>query len=276
MTITSPAGATTAPAVPTGLRKHSNGRNHWYTLDGLRVPGVTTLIGEGIPKPKLIGWAAKSVAEFVTYNREAVNDLWDQNRPLDMAKTLAGKPNAIRDSAAKRGREIHTLAERLAVGEEVEVPEEIAPYVAAAAQWMDDWQPRMLLIERPVASRQWWYAGTFDTVIETPDGIRWMVDYKSGQSGIWGEAALQAAAYTHAEFFLDEDGNERPMADLRISKGLGIHLKADGTYEPYEMDVSLSAFEHFNRAAWMARNNKDMKQRLVSGPLPVPNWGGLA
>lgn len=265
------------PADPLrGLVKRSNGRNHWYVLDGLRVPGVTTLLGDGIPKPKLIHWAAKTVAEFVTYNREAVTEMWDTTSPEDMAVTLTGKPNAQRDAAAKRGREIHTLAERLGVGEEVEVPEDIAPFVQAAASWMDDWRPRMLLIERPVASRQWWYAGTFDTVIETPDGVRWMVDYKSGRTGIWGEAALQATAYTRAEFYLDEDNVEQPMADLNITKGVGIHLRADGTYGAHELDISEETFGHFNRAAWMARNNKDLKQRLVSDEMPVPTWGNAA
>jgi len=277
MTTTTDAGATTAPAAgPLGLRKHTNGRGHWYTLDGRKVDGVTTLLKDGIPKPALVGWAAKSVAEFVVDNRAAVADMWDQLGRDAMVGELKGTPYAQRDAAAARGTEIHKYAEKLAAGQEVEVPAEIAPYVEAAARWFDEWQPKTLLVERPVASRKWWYAGTFDNVCETPDGVRWMVDWKSGRSGIWGEAALQAAAYTHAEFYLDEDGTEQPMADLRITRGLGVHLKADGTYAAHELDVSTDAFQHFNRAAWMARNNKDLKARLVSAALPAPVWGDNA
>lgn len=256
-----------------GLRKRTNGRGHWYTLDGRKVDGVTTLLKDGIPKPALVGWAAKSVAQFVVDNREGVTDMWSRLSPDEMVYELKGTPYAQRDAAGARGTEIHKFAEQLAAGEEVDVPTEIAPYVEAAARWFDDWRPIVLHVERPVASRQWWYAGTFDNVFETPDGVRWMGDWKSGRTGIWGEAALQAAAYTNAEFFLDENDAEQPMADLRITKGVGVHLKADGTYAAHELDVSAEAFAHFNRAAWMARTNKDMKERLVSAELPVPTWG---
>ena len=38
---------------------------HWYVdANGLKVPGVTTLIGNGLPKPALVGWGIKSVAEY--------------------------------------------------------------------------------------------------------------------------------------------------------------------------------------------------------------------
>ena len=271
MTTTTQAEAS-APAARPGLRKHSNGRGHWYTLDGRKVPGVTTLIGDGVPKPALVSWAAKSVAEYVADNRDAVNQLWDTMPREQVVAALKGTPYAQRDEAARRGTEVHQLAERLAVGAEVEVPEEIAGHVHAAVAWLDDWQPKVLVAEVPVASRRWWYAGTLDLVVETPDGTRWIVDWKTGRSGIWGEAALQLAAYAGAEFYL-ADGAERPMADLGITRGLGVHLKADGTYGAHEVDVTEPTFTHFTRVAWLARTNKDMKQRLVSEPMTAPTWG---
>lgn len=255
-----------------GLRKHSSGRGHWYTLDDAKVPGVTTLIGDGVPKPALVSWAARSVAEYVADHRDAVVQLWDTMPRAQVVSTLKGTPYAQRDEAARRGTEVHKLAEQLAGGAEVEVPEEIAGHVEAAVRWLDDWQPKVLVSEVPVASRRWWYAGTLDLVVETPDGTRWIVDWKTGKSGIWGEAALQLAAYAGAEFYLDGD-RELPMADLRITRGLGVHLRADGTYGAHELDVSEETFQHFNRIAWLARANKDMKARLVSEPLPTPTWG---
>lgn len=263
---------TATEARATGLVKHTGGRGHWYTLDDRKVPGVTTLIGDGVPKPALVSWAARSVAEYVARNREAVNALWDTMPEQQVIATLKGTPYAQRDEAARRGTEIHQLAEQLAHGAEVEVPDEIAGHVAAAVAWLDDWRPRVLLTESAVASRRWWYAGTLDLVVETPDGVRWIVDWKSGRSGIWGEAALQLAAYAHSEFYVT-DGAEHPTADLGITRGLGVHLKPDGTYAAHEVDVSAATFEHFNRVAWLARTNKDMKARLVSEPLAVPTWG---
>lgn len=254
------------------LIKKTNGRNHWYELDGTKVPGVTTLLKDGIPKPALVSWAAKSVAQYVTDNRSAVTDMWENLDPFRMVNELKGTPYAQRDAAGARGTAIHALAEKLAVGEEVEVSPDIAPYVEACARWMDDWQPEILLMERPVASRRWWYAGTFDTVFRTPDGTVWMGDYKSGRTGIWGEAALQSAAYARAEFYLDTDGTEQPMDALGITKGVGIHLRADGTYGAHELDLSPATFELFTRVSWLARSTKDLRERLVSRELPVPAY----
>lgn len=255
------------------LKKRTNGRAHWYELDGRKVDGVTTLLKDGIPKPALVSWAAKSVAEYVTANREHVTAMWDSMTPLQMTNELKGTPYAARDAAGARGTEVHRLAEELAAGKEVEVSADVAPYVEACARWMDDWQPEILLMERAVASRQWWYAGTFDTVFRTPDGTVWMGDYKTGRTGIWGEAALQAAAYARAEFYLADDDTEMPMADLGITRGVGVHLKADGTYGAYELDISEQVFAQFNRAAWMARNNRDLRERLVGAQMPTPVWG---
>lgn len=274
MSTTAPAGATSAPAArPTGLVKHTRGTARWYTLDGAKVPGVTTLIGDGVPKPALVKWAAKSVAEYVADHRDAVTALWDSMPREQVIAALKETPYAQRDAAGRRGTEVHQLAERLAAGDEVEVPDEIAGHVAAAAAFLDAWQPKVIVSEVPVASRKWWFAGTLDLVVETPDGARWIVDWKTGRSGIWGEAALQLAAYAGAEFYVDTDGAEQPMDGLRITRGLGVHLRGDGTYAAHEVDITESTFATFTRVAWLARTTKDMKQRLVSDVLPAPTWG---
>ncbi|MBQ1163885.1 hypothetical protein KBZ21_38450, partial [Streptomyces sp. A73] len=82
----------------------------------------------------------------------------------------------------------------------------------------------------PVASRTWWYSGTPDVIGDVPDGRRLICDYKSGRSGIWGETALQLAAYARAEFYLDEHGIEQPIP--HVDGGLAVWLRADG-YDTY-------------------------------------------
>lgn len=275
MTAGTEAAATPAAAgvAKTGLVKRTNGRGHWYTLDGVKVDGVTTLIGKGIPKPALVGWAAKTVAEYVADNPAEVEELRDGPRDRMVAE-LKGTPYAQRDAAGARGTKVHVLAERLAAGEEVDVPDDIAGYVDGAIRWFEDWRPQIILAETVVASRHWQYAGTLDLVVRMPDGTVWIVDWKTAKSGIWGEVALQLAAYANAQFHLDADGNERPMAQYRITRGMAVHLRPDGTYAAHEVEVGAAAFDLFNRAAWMARNTKDMKARLVSEPLPTPAWTG--
>ena len=49
-------------------------KSHRYKLDGAWVPGVTTLIGKGLPKPALPYWAARTVAEWVADNPDGKTD----------------------------------------------------------------------------------------------------------------------------------------------------------------------------------------------------------
>ncbi|MBQ1164539.1 hypothetical protein KBZ21_41910, partial [Streptomyces sp. A73] len=43
-----------------------------------------------------------------------------------------------------------------------------------------------------------------------------------GRSGIWGETALQLAAYARAEFYLDEHGIEQPIP--HVDGGLAVWM----------------------------------------------------
>ena len=140
---------------------------HRYRLDGKPVPGVTTLLGKGLPKPALPRWAAKSAAEYVADNLEVLNALPDRE---SIIATVKQSPWTQRDRAAVRGTDVHDLAEHLIHGREVEVPEHLAPYVDGYVRFLDLWQPQVILTERPVANRHWWYAGKFDAIYRLPDG----------------------------------------------------------------------------------------------------------
>src|SRR4051812_45198678 len=99
-------------------KRLNHGRGHSYLLDGLKVPGVTTLPGKGFPKPGLIDWAAGEVAAHAV-------DHWDELAALPISerlRRLEKAHNKVRDAAAVRGTRVHTLAHRLVLGEQVEVP----------------------------------------------------------------------------------------------------------------------------------------------------------
>ena len=116
--------------------------NHSYRLDGKPVPGVTTLLGKGLPKPALPRWAAKSAAEYVADNLEVLNALPDRE---SIIATVKQSPWTQRDRAAVRGTDVHDLAEHLLHGREVEVPEHLAPYVDGYVRFLDLWQPQVIL-----------------------------------------------------------------------------------------------------------------------------------
>ena len=63
------------------LERRNYGRGHGYKIDGYKVPGVTTVLGESLPKPALIDWAARTTAA-------AAVDRWDELGALPPSQRL--------------------------------------------------------------------------------------------------------------------------------------------------------------------------------------------
>lgn len=221
--------------------------NHSYRLDGRPIPGVTTLLGKGLPKPALTYWSAKMVAEFVADNEADVEALRRMGRG-PMVNALKATPWQSRDEAAIRGTDIHALAEELAHGREVQVPEPLVDAVNGYVRWLDAWQPKIIWTERPVANRHWWYAGKPDVVC-TINGQTWLLDWKSGKA-IYGDNALQVACYGNAEFSVTEDGAEEPMP--AIDRYGIVHVRPDGT-DLYEVTDPEAAWKDALHVIWTAK-----------------------
>lgn len=259
---------TTRPA-PRGLVFYP--ASHRYKLDGAWVPGVTTLIGKGLPKPALPYWAAKSVAEYVADNPEGVETFRAVGRG-PMIAALKEIPWQRRDEAAVRGTDVHAIAERVIHGEAVEVPEHLAGHVDGYVRWLDAFQVEAVVTETPVASRTAWYAGTFDAVIRFGAGP-WagrtvLADWKTS-SGVYGETGLQTAAYARAEFMATDDG-ETPMPDLDATGVL--HITEAGSqfyplaHNPEQIDAAFAVFRH---VAYVA-NKTDWIKGLIGAPMDEP------
>lgn len=245
------------------VRRIDAGSGHRYQLDGRKADGVTTLIRDGMPKPALINWAAKATAAYAVDNWAELGDLPVSQR----METLRTAKDRDRDEAGRRGTEVHRLADRLSSGEEIEVPDELAGHVESAVRFLDEWAPTMLLREAVVASRAWNYCGTLDFVAELPDGRRCIGDYKTARSGIWAESALQLGAYANAEIYLDEHGDEQLMSALGIEIGLAVWIRGDG-YDVYEVDLA-EGYRIFQHVAWLARQQRGIRDRLISAPLDL-------
>lgn len=248
-------------------------RGHKYKLDGAECDGVTTILGSGLPKPALLPWGIKAVATYAADHLERLVEMQPMGREA-IISALKQAPYTDRDQAAKRGTEIHALAEQLVHGREVNVPEELTGYVEACVQFLDDWQVKPLSVERPVASRQWKYMGTYDLVAEVVGGRRPIIDYKSSRSGIFAETVLQLAAYRYAEVYLDpDDVTERPMADLGIDSAMAVWLRPDG-YSVYELPADERAFKDFLHVRWIAQWMKGSRD-ICGDPIQVPRPGQL-
>lgn len=245
-----------AAGASAGLVRRNNGRNHYYFLDGVRAPGVTTILRQ-LPKDALIEWAGRTTAEYAI-------DYWDELAALTPSKRLNRLNRARyedRDAGANRGTQVHRLAEALVSGEEVAVPEELAGHVASYVAFLDTWEPEAVLVEAVLGSRQSStrpaYCGTLDLVADMA-GQRWLLDVKTARSGIFGETALQLTAYARAEVYLDNEGNEAKMAELGIERLGAIHVRADG-YDLHGLKYDEETWAVFRHLAWLARHTEEMR-----------------
>jgi hypothetical protein len=262
------------------LLRKNHGRGHSYHFGSQKVPGATTVL-QSLPKPALKIWAAGVAADFVAdhiIERDGhliADEMWaelvEQSKnwryPLPakfsrtkLADSLKWLHNQRSTEAAARGTEIHDLAEQLAAGVEVDVPEHLVGHVDSYLKFRDAYNPRDELTEVSVGYRGFGgYAGTLDLIatIDHPElgEVRALIDYKTSGSGIFGETALQLAAYRFAEVMLDEDGNEQPMEPTDWCGALW--LRADG-FDLYPM----RADEEVHRVFLYLRQVWNLTERL--------------
>jgi hypothetical protein len=255
------------------FRRVDSGPNHWYLLNGRRIPGVTYALGNGFPKPALVNWAAGSVADFVANNPELINGLRDQ--PEALVRMLKGIPNDDRDRAARRGTQVHRLAEGIVRGDEVEVPEELAGHVDSYLRFLDDWRPRDEIVEGTGYSAKGFYAGTFDLIATLVDGKRWLLDLKTTRSGVFLEAALQLSAYQRFEVYVGDDGQHYAMP--AVDRCGVVWVRADG-YDLVPVNTSEGVYHAFRWAYGVAefrrgaddQHHEDWPHRYIGAPLSPP------
>ena len=249
-------------------KRIDGGRGHYYKLDGAKVDGVTTVLSNGIPKPALINWAAREVATFAADHLDMLSQL-DRAAAIDLLK---GSHYRERDAAARRGTEVHGLAEKLLHGEEVTVPEELVGHVDSYMRFLDEWNPTPILVEAVLGNRTHKWMGTCDMVC-TVDGRTALLDIKTTRSGIYGETALQLAAYAHAEFYLDDAGDEQLMPPIDWCGA--IWVRADG-YDIVPCDAGEAQYRMFRYAAQVAAFTTTLSKEWVGDALRPPRRGDAA
>lgn len=166
---------------------------------------VTTILGEGIPKPALIGWAARVVAEHAVDNIDGVHAIARSDR-AGAVKYLTDSRFRTTSEAAARGSELHRIAESYALGQPIEPPDHLARYVDQFTRFLGDHAPKYIASEAPVFNAAYRYAGTLDAIVEL-DGKTCVLDMKTTPKGPgersrppWPEVALQLTAYSRADF----------------------------------------------------------------------------
>lgn len=251
------------------------GAFHKTSNPWLRATGATTHIAGGVPKPHLVYWAGKMVAEYVRDNPLDVEALRerDQADDFDMVSELAKVPNQIRDAAGVRGSEIHDIAEKLLHGDEVEVPDELRPYVDGYLRLIDEWDITPVLTETSVGNRKDWHVGRLDSIVRIGalGNCLVLLDWKTSR-GVYGEVGLQTAAYARAEFYVTDDQPDVEIPLPQVDRTMVCHITPDGAHlydlakTPAEIDRH---YELFLAAAFTSKTAKE-RDSIITDPLELP------
>lgn len=248
------------------VQRKQAGRNHYY-VDGndTKMPGVTTILGDGVPKKALVEWAGNATADYAL-------DHWDELSEMAVAtrlKTLRRCRYIDRDAAARRGTEVHTLAEQLVSGDPITVPDELRGHCESYVRFLDDFEVDPVLVEAVVASYRYGYAGTLDLIADLTIGghvVRWLLDIKTNRSGVYGETALQLAAYRYADVY-GCGAAETPMPEVTAT-GV-VHVRADG-YDLVPVTAGPDQHLTFRYVQQIAAFTKQSTE-LLGEPIPPPD-----
>lgn len=230
--------------------------------NGDRVPGVTTILNAGVPKPQLIDWAGNKSAELAVDNWDELSDM----KPLARIEWIKAARKTSENLVKNKGTRVHAIAENVVQGHpaEFETDDEeqlIRPHVENYIRFLDQFEVDPVLVEVVVVHYDIGYAGTLDLIADitnpqTGERERWLLDLKTGEKGIWPETALQLSAYRAAQFYVDNQGNEQPMLAVDPDKCAAINVTADDAlFIPVVADAN--AFKVFRFAQKMYEFKKD-------------------
>jgi hypothetical protein len=213
----------------------SNGR--YYEWNGEKYPSVTTILSKGIPKPGLIKWSARLVAEHAVHD-----ETWLDMDNQQAYEYLSSRPDVRRNSSANLGSAIHSAAEAYSLGNEPTnvVSPEAQEYLNGFTQFLSDYRPSYLFTEAAVFNRTHRYAGTLDSIVRIGRTV-WVLDTKTGNR-VYPEVALQLSAYANAEFLGREGGEQLDLP--KIKKGGVLHLRPNG-YDLIPVRIDEEVFDSF-------------------------------
>lgn len=243
----------------------------------LEVISVTSALN-ALPKPFLIGWAAKKTAECAVEDHDLITAMLAKKDGERMAIDHL-KGSRYRDMGAKadRGTIVHAAVEAYLGGEpmskdeleerltEARVPrllwKSTAGMIAAAMEFLFEQELKVLHSEATVYSRAHGYAGTADLFVKMRVGKATrpvVVDFKTSPR-IYDETGLQLCAYARAEFVGHNDGTEEKLPK-GIKDGIAVCLKASGKYEAVAFALTDELYDVFLAAKTVA-----LGQSVIAG-----------
>ncbi len=277
---------------PKAATTTSKGRTYGLELpppDGHKnLWSVTTIIGGGLPKPALVGWGIKSVAEYAVANYARLFSMakaaeGDDDALYGVVSWLKGSPYRERDKKADLGTLLHSIAEATALQKPLPaISPEVAPLYANHQRFLAEWAPVMEMSEATVYNVRESYAGTLDfigrlTGPRVPASLRGklvMGDYKTGgeidpsnpsnDKGIYAEAALQMSAYAHGEGVYLAPGTVVTMP--AVEAAVAVHITATG-YRVRPVEIGEQVWRSFRYVRESFRFMEEISKGVIGEPL---------
>lgn len=231
------------------------------------VVSVTTAIGKGLPKPFLIGWAAKVAAECAVDDIEIVKAMIDKGNARAAVDHIKGARFRDMGEKADRGTIVHAALESYLDGKalkEDEIKERLREARVPGKMWKSaigmvnglmeflfDEEPEVFWSEATVYSRQHGYGGTADLIarMRVGDSLEPVVIDVKTSKRIYDETALQLCAYGRADFVGLDDGTEAKLLPAKVKKpiehGVVVRPMASGKYEKAVFTLTDEVFDLF-------------------------------
>lgn len=259
--------ANAKPAIPLiGLYRSPRHTYHWNA--GPAMPGVTSVISKIDKSGPLIAWAKGVTADAALADLGSLQVMVNDKGVAVAKAYLTAHATGESDAAKALGSKVHTYAEQLARGMDIDIPPEHMDYVHAYQRFRSDWSPEYRSLEHYVANLTYAYGGTFD-FIAMIDGKWTLGDLKTGKSH-YVEARLQLSALGRAEF-LGMPGDPTKYEMPPIEQYVVLHVRPgaypDG-YQLYKVGLTDHDFQAFLGALAIYRWQQ---QRPTKGePMPPP------
>jgi len=236
------------------------------------VISVTSAVEGGLPKPYLVGWAAKEAAMCAVDDLDIVTKMVERGDEQAAINHIKGAAYRKRDAAGNRGTIVHSAIEAYLAGkrltdEDIEAamkerrvtPKQAKPtkgMVRGMMEFLYDEEPEVYWSEKTIFNRTYQYAGTPDIICRMRVGSEKypvVVDCKTSKS-IYDETAYQLTAYARGEFVGTDDGKELPLlpTDEKIEYGVIVRPLANGKYEKAVFALRDDLFERFTHMVGVA------------------------
>lgn len=219
----------------------------YYPVDNQKMPSVTTVLNI-VGGKNLITWAVNEACDYMEMELNKCKPHEVHLVLPDILIMARKRHRIIRDSAGRRGSDVHRIAETLFKGRKVPEDRLSDPFVAKVVNNLENWidengfEPLTFTneigaeepsVEMTVYSKEHGFAGTADLIGKNKAGKLMLVDLKTGKS-VHKTMEVQCAAYSKAY---------EEMFGAPLNKCVVLHVLPSGNVKE-KLPLSKKQIEH--------------------------------